>query len=53
MSSPAALSQVVASTRNAAGMVTVDVNGPAEDDDYAPVARNSLLVAGDWNSVPR
>ena len=34
--------------RNAAGMVTVDVNGDA-DDDYA--GGETTAGSGDWNSV--
>ena len=42
------VSEVVAS-RNAAGMVTVDVNGGTEDDDYAGGATPG--GSGDWNYV--
>ena len=39
----------VGASRNAAGMVTVDVNGRAVDDDYAGGA--TPAGSGDWNSV--
>ena len=40
---------MVSATRNAAGMVAVDVNGTADDDDYAGGETNAGSSA--WNSV--
>ena len=40
----------VTATRNAAGMVTVDVNGNVADD-YMDVDGETIAGSGDWNGV--